>query len=105
MNLPNLNGKQYKISKLYLIGLLFALLSYKISMFGRFQMYFDIFGIVTLPSILSTLDLKSYRKKYLFMINKYIYPLLLLAIFFLRYYSFFTSELWSTFFEYHTFLF
>lgn len=103
-NLRRVDGESYRLSKLYLIGLLFGILSYKYSMFGRFQMYFDIFGVVAIPNMLNRMKglCVNILDRY---INVYVFPILMIVIFILRYYSFFHTEAWMYFFEYHTFLF
>jgi hypothetical protein len=88
---------------MYLCGLLFAILSYRYNMFGRFQMYFDLMGTVALPMMVYECR-KQPRGKVDYWVNGLAYPLLLLAIFVLRYYSFFTNPMWEYFFTYDTFL-
>lgn len=103
INLHKLNGKEYVYTKLYLIGLMFALLSFRFGMFGRFQMYFDVFGVVALPIVFKNAK-KSSKRSIDYTVNAVVFPIVICAIFVLRYYSFFTTELWSYFFEYKTFL-
>lgn len=104
INLKKLDEKTYSIAKLYLYGLLFALLAYRYSMFGRFQMYFDIFGVVVIPAIIKA-NITEHRNSTKEIIHVYAFPCVIFAIFLLRYYSFFTTELWSYFRDYHTILF
>ncbi len=104
INLKKLDERTYPIAKLYLCGLLFAILTYRYSMFGRFQMYFDIFGVVTIPAIIKA-NLSARCTSTNRIIHVYAFPCAIFAIFVLRYYSFFTTELWSYFQEYHTILF
>lgn len=104
MNLKRLDEKTYPLARFYLFGLMFALLAYRFSMMTRFQMYFDIFGIVTLPAIIkanSETHLSSAKQ----LIHRYLFPAAIFAIFVLRYYSFFTNDLWSSFAEYQTIIF
>lgn len=102
INLDKVDGKAYQYSRLYLCGLLFAILSYRYSMFTRFQMYFDLFGIVSLPAVFQACKQKTTRVER--MINVYLFPALITVIFMLRYYSFFTNPMWEYFFEYSTFI-
>lgn len=104
-NLNKVEGKAYQYSRMYLCGLFFAILSYRYNMFGRFQMYFDIFGIVSLPMILNGCKTKMQGTGIAKLMNRYLFPAVIVAIFILRYYSFFTTPLWEYFFEYKTFLF
>lgn len=104
LNLKRLDEKAYPVAKLYLFGLLFALLTYQYSMFGRFQMYFDVFGVVAIPAVIKA-NLSAPRNSVRRLIHLYAFPCAIFAIFALRYYSFFTTELWSYFREYHTILF
>ncbi len=102
-NMHRLKGKPYQYARMYLCGLLFAILSYRYNMFGRFQMYFDLMGTVALPMMVYECR-KQPRGKVDYWVNGLAYPLLLLAIFVLRYYSFFTNPMWEYFFTYDTFL-
>ena len=102
INLNKLEGSAYRYSRLYLIGLMFAILAFRYNMFTRFQMYFDLFSIVSLPSIFQLCREKSEGVSKV--INVYIFPGLILIIYLLRYYSFFSNVLWESFFEYNSIL-
>lgn len=102
INLPYLKGKTLMFSKLYLLAAICALLSYKVSMITRVQQYFDIFSIVSLPMIMEANLERCKGLRLMNVLNRYIFPLLILAIYVLRYYSFFTNPLWEPFTEYHT---
>ncbi len=104
LNLKRLDEKTYPIAKFYLFGLLFALLSYKFTMFGRFQMYFDIFGVVTLPAIVKA-NLQAKHTPFWRVVYVYLFPCAVFGIYILRYYSFFTTPLWEPFFTYRTVFF
>lgn len=80
-----LEGKELIIGKLMIIGSIISVLTYKISMLTRVQSYFDIFFIVLFPIILNKQDNK---------LKKIIIFILVLGIYLLRYYSFFTNPLW-----------
>lgn len=111
-NLPELHGKSLVFGKLYLIGCILGILAYRLSMLTRIQMYFDIFSIAVLPGIFcqvqsegaivvnSANPLATFWK----CINKYAMPVLLLLIYILRIYSFFTNPMWASFTTYHTIL-
>lgn len=103
LNLRKLDKKTYPLAKLYLCGLLFALFAYKFSMFTRFLSYFEVLGIIALPAIMAN-NLAKERNRHMRLIHGYLYPSLLLFVFVLRYYSFFTNKLWLPFFEYRTVL-
>lgn len=109
-NLPKLKGKTLIYAKIYMISPLLGVLAREISMLTRLQMYFDIFAIVTLPSIFMQVRAKGpvivNRRNVLITfwdcINKYAMPVLIVAIYLLRYYSFFTNPEWKAFFTYRT---
>lgn len=103
-SIPHLKGKALVYSKLYCLGLMLGILAYKVSFVTRLQMYFDVFSIISLPIILKENFL--YYKKSLIgsLIFVYGIPLILLAIYLLRYYSFFMNPNWLSFSNYHTIL-
>lgn len=111
-NLPKLKGKYVIYGKLYLISTILAVLAYRLSMFTRIQMYFDIFSVVILPYLFCEnfrngkikIYLKNDWKTIWGFTNQYILPALMIAIYFLRYYSFFTNPMWKSFAEYRTIL-
>lgn len=109
-NLPKLEGKYLIYGKLYLCSTILAILAYKIAMFTRVQMYFDIYSIIIIPYIIIKnnpgVKLKVYRKnicRTLFeLLNRYVFPFLIIIIYLLRYYSFFNNPMWIAFYEYNT---
>lgn len=105
INIPKLSGTTLAFSKLSVIGYIFAILSFRISMVTRLQMYFDIFSIISIPMIMyqNNTSFKC-NDKIFYIINKYVLPMLIFTIYVLRYYSFFTNPLWESFREYHTIL-
>ena len=110
LNLPKLKGKPLIYAKIYMISPLLGVLAREISMLTRLQMYFDIFAVVALPSIFMDIRsrgaVKINRRNVLITfwdcINKYAMPILIVAIYLLRYYSFFTNPEWKAFFTYRT---
>jgi hypothetical protein len=111
-NLPRLEGKSLVYGKLYLIGLILGIMAIHVSMLTRIQMYFDIFAIVTLPTIYKMNSESGpvlVRPKHPLatiwdIANKYALPILVLTIFALRYYSFFTNPMWRLFYKYQSIL-
>lgn len=105
INIPRLSGTTLAFSKLAIIGYMFSILAFRISMLTRLQMYFDIFSIIAIPMIIyqNNTSLKNNGKLF-YLVNKYIFPMLIFTIYILRYYSFFTNPLWESFREYHTIL-
>ncbi|MDY2957678.1 EpsG family protein [Floccifex sp.] len=109
MNLKKLEGKELAFGKLYLIGCIFSVLAFRLSMFTRIQMYFDIFSIVALPAIFSkvqaegnvVLDASRPVATLWNIVNKYAMPILLALVYFLRFYSFMSNPLWSSFTTYN----
>ena len=104
ININKLKGSTLMFAKLSLVGYIFAILAYKISMLTRFTMYFECFSIISIPMILY--QNRGFKSKniFLYLANKYALPMLIFTIYILRYYSFFTNPLWESFFEYHTIL-
>lgn len=103
INLNRLDGKALLYSKLYLISMILAVLSYRFSMLTRVQMYFDIFSIVSIPKIIEW-NINNNWKNVSRFINVYVFPVLIILIYFLRYYSFFTNPMWQSFTTYQTIL-
>lgn len=100
-NLPRLHGKTLVYAKLWMVGSMFSVLAYQISMFTRVEMYFDVFSIVAFPRMLA----RPQKDKRLYAIlNNLVFPALILTILFLRYYSFFTNPMWEPFTTYRTIL-
>ena len=101
INLVHLKGYKLICGKLYLIGLFIGMLAIHFAMITRIQMYFDIFSIITIPSIIEY-HINNPGKRWLRIINICVFPALILTIYAARYYSFFSNPLWETFFNYHT---
>lgn len=109
-NLTKLEGKSLVCAKLHMMGLVFGVLAYHVSMLTRIQMYFDIFSVVSIPAILQehprlgtvTVYPDNVLKTLWGAVSKYVLPVLVFLIYALRYYSFFTNPMWAPFFEYHT---
>ncbi len=105
ININKLSGNTLMFAKLSLVCSIFGMLAYKISMFGRIGMYFEIFFIISIPMIMYQNNI-ALRKdgKLFYLANKYILPMLMFTVYILRYYSFFTNPMWESFREYHTIL-
>lgn len=111
-NLPRLEGKALVYGKLYLVGLAFGVLAYHTAMLTRIQMYFDIFSVAAIPAIIQ--NTRSHgpilvESGHIFrtlwdILNQYVLPVLVFAVYILRYYSFFTNDSWSAFFTYQSIL-
>lgn len=101
LNLSYLKGYKLICGKMYLIGLFLGMLAIHFSMITRIQMYFDIFSIITIPSIMEY-HLNAAEEGWKKIINLYFFPILLLMIYAARYYTFFTNPMWSPFGTYHT---
>lgn len=95
LNINKLESKEIIYGKLYLIATILSILAVKTSMIARIGMYFDIFSIITIPRIFSKMRVKAY-KQLLFII--------MILIYLLRYYSFFTNPLWESYVNYKTIL-
>lgn len=92
-NFRKLEGKEVVYGKLSLIAAIIMILAYKVSMITRVGMYFDIFMIVTLPIIFSKFNNKIIK------ISLFI---ILVSIYLLRYYSFFTNPINSIYYKVYT---
>lgn len=109
-NLNKLSGKTLVYGKLYLLATVFGILAFRLSTFTRIQMYFDIFSIIALPMIFREvclcgrvkLNLQNPVATLWGVFNRYALPLLLVVIYFLRYYSFFVNPMWASFTHYQT---
>lgn len=85
INYKKLEGNEIILGKLSLIGASISVLTYKIAMLSRFQSYFDVFFIVLFPLIIEKQNTKF---------KKILIITLVIGIYALRYYSFFTNPLW-----------
>lgn len=85
-NINKLEGKEIIYGKLSLIYTIISLLTIKLSMLGRVGMYFEIFLIVTIVQIISRIKVKAYKQ---------IAFIIIILIYLLRYYSFFTNPMWT----------
>lgn len=86
LNYDKLEDEEIILGKLAIIGSSISILTYRISMLTRVQSYFDIFLIVLFPIILNKQGSK---------LKKIIIFSLILGVYLLRYYSFFTNPLWT----------
>ncbi len=94
-NIGKLKGREIIYGKLTLIATILSVLAIKVSMIARVGMYFDLFLIITIPHVFSRIEKKIYRQ---------ILFIVLIGIYLLRYYSFFTNPLWESFRKYQTIL-
>ena len=109
-NLNKLEGKTLVYGKFYLIATVFGILAFRLSLFTRIQMYFDIFSVITLPAVFFEIQKRGRVKLNLQnpmatlwgCFNKYALPALLVIVYLLRYYSFFANPMWSAFDHYQT---
>ncbi len=110
-NLPRLEGKARVYGKLYLLSCVLGLFAYRMTMFIRLQMQVEIISVVALPMIFMNVQQRGpiviNQDNVLLTlwdcVNKYALPVLLMLIYVLRYYSFFTSsDMWVPFYHYNT---
>lgn len=112
LNINKISGEKAVYIKLYLIGTILGVMAFRMSMLTRIQMYFDIFSVVAIPAIIEQIPMtgRIYIKRnrpiatVLDLRNRYILPCTLVLIYLLRYYSFFTNPMWSSFRTYKTIL-
>ena len=110
MNIGKLEGTKLAYAKLALVGYGMGILAFRLSMFTRIQMYFDIFTVVAIPTIMEAVNAEGKirisfanpQQTVWRCINKYVLPTLIIMVYFLRYYSFFTNPMWRAFFTYQT---
>lgn len=105
INLPNLSGKALLYSKAWLISAILYVLAYRLAVLTRFEMYFGIYSVVAFPLVISESFKKNKRGTVLNFINRYIFPILIVIIYILKYYSFFTAPVWESFLHYRTIFF
>lgn len=97
LNIRRLEGTDAAYAKLYLVSTAISVLAYKTSLFVRFDIYFIIFGLVAIPSIIKW-NRENETNRILYMLNVYIFPALILATFGIKYYNFFVrDEVWVGF--------
>lgn len=99
--LPNLRGTTLVYAKLWLVGALMSVLAFRLSKLTRPEMYFDLFCIVAFPRMLAQPHKGSTLSQALL---NWLLPGLIVLILLLRYYSFFTNPMWTSFFTYQTIL-
>ena len=110
LNMEDLEGKYLVYSKLYLFSSALAVIAIRLSPITRIQMYFDIFSIVALPLMFKhnlekgkvEIDRNNIGKTLLEILKRYVLPTLIVIIYLLRYYSFFTNPTWTSFGTYQT---
>lgn len=110
VNMPKLRGKELVYTKLYLLSLILGVLAFRLSMLTRIQMYFDIFSIVSIPTIMEkireegpiSVKLANRQETVWRCVNRYALPLLIFVVYILRYYSFFTNPMWKAYTTYQT---
>lgn len=94
VNVNKLEGRAMVYGKLALLAGVVSMIAVKLVMIARIGMYFDIFLVVAFPRILSSMKLK---------VNQQIVFWIIIAIYFMRYISFFISPEWSPYYgQYQT---
>ena len=98
---PEAEEKDAIYLRLGIVSALCAVVALRVAMFTRIQMYFEIFTIVAIP-----VAFKSIKAPKFFLLSNELYRFLwialLIIIYFLRVYSFFTNPTWESFVEYQT---
>ena len=102
LNISNLEDDRLVYSKMSIFSYITDILAYSFGMIGRFGYYFSFFKIIALPAIF----MYKYRNSRGIdrIINVYIFPTIIVVIYLLRLYSFFTNPLWKSFIDYKTIL-
>lgn len=89
ININKLEGRAMVYGKIALLAGAISMIAVRIVMLARIGMYFEIFLIVALPQILDTMNLK---------VNRQIVFCIIIAIYAMRYVSFFLSPEWSPYY-------
>ena len=103
LNIRKLDGKKQAFAKLYLISTTISLIAYKASIFTRLDIYFIIFGLITIPNIIEH-NVKNEKRPLPRFINVYLFPAFILLTYAIKYYNFFTEPNWASYRTYETFL-
>ncbi len=104
LNIHKLEGKAVMCGKFTLFALAFGILASKVAFLTRIQFYFDIFSIITIPSIIKANKEMLHPVKFEKLMNVYVLPITVFVIYGLRYISFFTNPVWKSFTTYQTLL-
>ena len=97
LNIRRIDGKAAAYAKLYLVSTAISVLAYKTNMFTRFDNYFIIFGLITIPSIIQW-NRENETNRLLYMLNVYVFPAFILGTYGLKYFNFFVrDEIWVDF--------
>ncbi|MBE6663251.1 MAG: EpsG family protein [Ruminococcaceae bacterium] len=97
LNIRRLDGKAAAYGKLYLISTAISVLAYKTNLFTRFDIYFIIFGLIAIPSIIQW-NRENETNRFLYMLNVYVFPAFILGTYGIKYYNFFVrDEIWVKF--------
>lgn len=105
LRLPDLAGNDALYAKLWLLGVVFNLFAYRLAMLTRLEMYFSIFSIVAFPRMV--IDSRRCAHKHTPIFNflcQWMLPGLIITVYLLRYYAFFTNPMWEPFHHYRTIL-
>ncbi len=102
LNIRKLDGKAAAYAKLYLVSTGISVLASRTNLFTRLDMYFIIFALVAIPSIIDW-NLKNEKNRTMRILNAYVFPALILCTFGIKYYNFFMKdETWASFRTYKT---
>ena len=113
LNSPHMQGKSLIWIKLSVISCLLSILAFRSTALIRVRMYFEIFSIIAIPQVFLAVnnqekndineDAKPARR-FFSIINRYVFPTLIVLIYLLKYYSFFQDPMWKSFLHYRTIL-
>ena len=102
MNVGKLEKEKLMYSKLSLFAYLSDLFAFKYAMVGRIGAYFTFFKLIALPAVF----LYNYHncRGIDRIVNVWLFPSLIMIIYILRLYAFFTNPMWQSFTVYRTIL-
>ena len=86
LNIHKLKNVELIYGRLSLFSTIISVLAFKLSMIVRIGMYFDIFLIISIPQIFDKFSIK---------VNKISLFILIMIIYLIRYYAFFSNPTWS----------
>lgn len=113
LNAHRIQQERLVYTKLSAISYLLSILALQSTVLIRLRMYFEIFSCVAIPTtyftakgqhIAETKEYSDIGRRFFYIINRYILPLLILLIYLLKYYNFFQETVWQSFSTYKTIL-
>ena len=108
-----MQGKSLIWIKLSIISYVLSILAFQSTSLIRVRMYFEIFSILAIPQIFLAVNKETITviseetepaHSFFSVINRYVFPAMIILICLLKYYSFFRDPVWKSFLHYKTIL-